>query len=222
MAETKLSVFKKFADLNEAKEVAFILAEKGIEVQLADNSPALDITFSGNTLDNQIELKIPAEDFRKAKDLLFSELDIKIEEIDPDYYLLDFSTEELRDLLLKCDEWGEYDVLLARKILASKGEDTSDARMEEWKMQRLEELAKPEKIPFMWIVIGYLMCFLGGLLGVFIGYLIWHQQKTLPNGQKVYTYREYDRKQGRKMFWLGLAMLSIVTLYKLLIGPLYL
>lgn len=222
MSESQLSVFKRFNDLSEAQKLAEILKDKGFDVELADNSPALDITFSGNTLDNQIELKIPGADFRKAKDLLFSELDINLEEIDPDYYLLDFSNEELQDILLKCDEWGEYDVLLARKILASKGEDTSDARMEEWKMQRLQELAKPEKIKFMWIVIGYLMSLLGGLLGVIIGYIIWHQQKTLPNGQKVYIYTEYDRKQGRKMFWIGLTMLSIITLYKLLVGPLYL
>ena len=130
MSESQLSVFKRFNDLSEAQKLAEILKDKGFDVELADNSPALDITFSGNTLDNQIELKIPGADFRKAKDLLFSELDINLEEIDPDYYLLDFSNEELQDILLKCDEWGEYDVLLARKILASKGEDTSDGDCE--------------------------------------------------------------------------------------------
>ena len=46
--------------------------------------------------------------------------------------------------------------------------------------------------------MGYFFTIIGGLLGIFIGYSLFTVKKTLPNGKKVYSYSENDRKHGHQ------------------------
>lgn len=216
MAEQDFSVFKKFSDARRAQEVARVFNQHNIEVRLVDNSPAVDLTFTGNTLLNQVELKLLPADFARARKVLEEQVEVDLEEVDESYYLLAFSNEELLEVLLKSDEWGEFDYLLAKKILKDRGLEVNEDLISSLKKQRIQDLAKPEEGQRPWILVGYLLSFIGGFLGIFIGWFLWTQKKTLPNGDKVYTYSEGDRKHGRNMFVIGLIIFPIVFGLRLL------
>ncbi len=218
MMEPNYSVFKRFSDFNQAQEVAKTLKDNNIQVRLINNSPPVDSTFFGNTHQPQLELKIPSTEFEKAQMILERSLDIDLDTVDKEHYLFEFTDDELKELLSKQDEWGEFDISLARKILNSRGEEISDDQITILRQKRINELAEPEKTGKVWLVIGYLSSVLGGLLGVFMGYFIWSQQKTLPNGTRVYSYTASDRKHGRNMLLIGIIVFPLWLIYAFLIA----
>jgi len=210
------SIFRKFSTLEQAKELEAILNGKGIKSILADNAPPVDVTFSGNTLQNEIEIRIKQSDFKEAEQILEQDAENLINEVDKDYYLFDFTDNELYDILLKSDEWNKFDYTLAQKILTARGKSIDKSLLNSLEKQRLDDLAKPEGGQKPWIIVGYLFSLLGGFLGLIIGYFLWTQQKTLPNGQKVYSYKENDRKQGKYIFFIGLIFFPLFLIWKIL------
>jgi len=210
------SIFRKFPTLEQAKEIEFMLNEKGIETVLANNIPPVDITFSGNTLQNEIEIRIKQSDFKSAEDILEKNAEKIIDQIDKDYYLFEFTNEELYEILLKSDEWSSFDYTLSQKILEQRGKSIDKDLLTSLKNERIKELAKPEGNQKPWILCGYAFSILGGFLGLIIGYFLWTSKKTLPNGQKVYSYSENDRKQGKYIFFIGLIIAPIVLIIKVI------
>ncbi|OOV16979.1 hypothetical protein [Flavobacterium sp. LM4] len=211
-----LTVFQSFPTLSQAREVESLLNENNIKTVLADNIPPLDVTFSGSTLQNQYEIKIDLSDFEKAGAVIEKDAENILDKIDPDYYLLSFTNEELYEVLLKSDEWNIFDYKLAQKILKSRGKSIDSEMLASLKKQRLEILAKPDENQKPWILAGYLFSFLGGGIGIVIGYSLWTSKKTLPNGDRVYSYNETDRKHGKTIFIIGLIVFPLALILKIL------
>ncbi|WP_299436427.1 hypothetical protein [uncultured Maribacter sp.] len=208
------SIFRKFPTLEQATELKDLLNENGIESILADNVPPVDVTFSGSTLNNQVEIRIKQSDFKKAEEILEQNAEELIDQIDKDYYLFEFTDEELYEVLLKSDEWNAFDYTLAQKILKQRGKSVDKELLNSLKNERLKDLAKPEGNQKPWIIGGYVFSILGGFLGLIIGYFLWTSKKTLPNGQKVYSYSENDRKHGKYIFYIGLIIAPTAMLLK--------
>jgi hypothetical protein len=209
------SIFKKFPTLEQANELKELLKENGIESLLSDNIPTVDDTFTGNTLQNEFEVIIKQSDFKKASEILEKNAENLIDQIDKDYYLFEFTDEELYEILLKSDEWNEFDYTLAQKILKQRGKSVDKELLNSLKNERLKDLAKPEENQKPWIIAGYIFSLLGGFLGLIIGYTLWTFKKTLPNGQKVYSYSANDRKHGKYIFYIGLLIVPITLLLKI-------
>lgn len=214
--EENYSIFKKFPTVEEANELKILLKMNGINAVLADNIPPVDITFSGSTLQNEFEIRIRQSEFKKAEQVLEENAEVLIDQVDKDYYLFEFSDEELYELLLKSDEWSAFDYSLAQKILAQRGKPVDKDLLDSLKEQRLKDLAKPEGNQKSWIVAGYIFSFLGGLLGLAIGYFLWTSKKILPDGQKVYSYSKNDRKHGKYIFYIGLIITPIAVFSKVI------
>jgi len=208
------SIFRKFPTLEQATELKDLLNENGIDSILADNVPSVDVTFSGSTLNNQVEIRIKQSDFKKAEEILEKNAEELIDQIDKDYYLFEFTNEELYEVLLKSDEWNAFDYTLAQKILKQRGKSVDKELLNSLKNERLKDLAKPEGNQKPWIIGGYIFSILGGFLGLIIGYFLWTSKKTLPNGQKVYSYSENDRKHGKYIFYIGLIIAPTAMLLK--------
>ncbi|WPO79857.1 hypothetical protein [Flavobacterium sp. KACC 22761] len=208
--------FKNFQTRIQAKEVEILLNNNNIKTVLADNIAPVDITFSGSTLQNQYEIKIDPADFAKAQEILEKDTENLLNQVDKDYYLLSFSDEELYDVLLKSDEWNVFDYKLAQKLLTERGKNIDSEMLASLKKERLQTLAKPEEPQKSWITAGYIFSLLGGFLGIIIGYLLWTSKKTLPNGERIYSYNENDRKHGKTIFILGTIIFPLVLLIKIL------
>lgn len=120
-----------------------------------------------------------------------------LDKIDKKYYLFSFTNDELYEILIKSDEWNPFDYKLAQKLLINRGEKVDAEMLDSLKKERLKVLAKPEQNQNSWIVAGYLFSFLGGGVGIIIGYSLWSSKKTLPNGERIYSYKSVDRKHGK-------------------------
>ncbi|MBX2827465.1 MAG: hypothetical protein KTR22_04850 [Flavobacteriaceae bacterium] len=199
-----------------ALELANTLQEHQIETQIGDNSAPVDSTFGGSSLQYNIEVRIPKEDFEKAEEILKKEAEIAIETVDKDYYLFSFEDDELYDILLKPDEWNEFDYVLSQQILKKRGKPVDQELLDSLKKRRLEDLAKPEGNQTAWIYVGYLFAILGGFLGLVIGYLLWKSKKTLPNGEKVYSYSDKDRKHGQTILIISLVIFPLTLIWRAL------
>jgi len=210
------SIFKQFPTIEQAKEVQLLLNENNIETVIGDNVPPVDITFTGDTLRNEIEIRIKQSDFEKAHIIIEKENEISIEDVDQDYYLLQFTNEELYEILLKSDEWGAFDYSLAQKLLIQRGKSVDKELLSALKKERIKDLSKPEENQKPWIIAGYLFAVLGGFLGLIIGYSLWTSKKRLPNGQRIYSYLPNDRNHGKYIFFIGLVVFPIGLLLKTL------
>lgn len=204
--------FQKFNLKEDAVELATFLRESQIEYRIEDTSSGLDGNFGNSELSKDYLIKLKKEDFEKADVLLLQLSSNLVETIDRDHYLHEFRDDELKEIIVKKDEWSHLDFLLAQKILKERGQEILPEEIEKHRKQRLEDLAKPEEHQRTWIVIGYFLAFLGGFLGIFIGWYLKTHRKTLPNGDRVFNYTESDRRHGGRililslfflMFWIG-------------------
>lgn len=216
--EEEYSIFKKYPTLEQASELKKLLDSEGIESVLGDNIPPVDVTFSGSTLQHEFEVRIKPSDFGKAEDLLEQQAENIIDQVDKDYYLFDFTDEELYEILLKSDEWNEFDYTLAQKILSKRGKSVDKPLLNSLKNERIKQLAKPEENQRSWIVAGYIFAFLGGILGIIIGYFLWTAKKTLPNGEKVYSYSENDRKHGKYIFIISVIIFPFALVLRVFVN----
>ena len=214
--DNRFSIFRKYSTLEEAQSLIKLLNDNNIEAILDDNIPPVDVTFVGNTLNHEFEVRIKTTDFDKAEALLIKQEDVSLEEIDTDYYLFSFTDEELYDILLKSDEWSAFDYSLAQKILVSRGKSVDTALLKSLKNKRLKELAKSESNQKPWIVSGYIFAFLGGFLGLIIGYFLWTSKKTLPNGQKVYSYTSNNRMHGKFIFFISIIVFPVSFIIRII------
>lgn len=212
--QEEYSIFKKYPTLEQATELKELLDKEGIDAVLGDNIPPVDVTFSGSTVQHEFEVRIKPSDFGKAEVFLEQQAENLIDQVDKNYYLFDFTDEELYEILLKSDEWNEFDYTLAQKILSQRGKSIDKALLNSLKKERLKQLAQPEESQRAWIILGYVFAFLGGLLGIVIGYFLWTAKKTLPNGAKVYSYSEKDRRQGKYIFIIALIVLPVALILR--------
>lgn len=209
------TTFKKFPDAALAKEIQQLLLDKGIECLFIDNSSTLGSSFSGDLL-KEYEIQVHQDDFENALAIVEANAANMLAEVPEDYYLLTFTNEELYEVLVKRDEWNEFDYLLAIHLLEQRGKTIDEQHIKDMQKKRLDELARPEKNHTGWIVVGYICAFAGGIFGITTGYVLWTSQKTLPDGNKVYTYTESDRAHGKIIFILGIIILALCASVKLL------
>jgi hypothetical protein len=214
--EPEFITYQKFDDVALADELAGQLDNHRIENHIIEESRTFDPGFRfNNTLQTDWAVKIKSVDFEKVNQLLKDDEAEDITKIDKDYYLFSFSDDELMEVITKADEWSPFDFVLARKILADRSKPVSDEAIATINGKRIEDLKVPDAPQTYWIVIGYICAFGGGLLGIFIGWFLTTYKKTLPNGERVYGYNENDRKQGRRIMYIGIVVLTIGVVYRL-------
>ncbi|GAA4837221.1 hypothetical protein [Algivirga pacifica] len=215
MEEKEFITYRTFFSLEEAEVFALPLRTESVPYKIIDISGTYDIVGYTNTRP-EIHLQLHPENFVQADRIMEKEAELHLEEIDPSYYLFEFSDEELIEVLLKPDEWGALDYRLAHKILAKRGQVMTPQLLEYLKEQRLNKLRAPEDITTSWIVSGYLLTFFGGIMGIILGQYWRYARKTLPNGERVLLYNNQIRKHGLFLMGIGGVILSILLLLFLL------
>jgi Rps23 Pro-64 3,4-dihydroxylase Tpa1-like proline 4-hydroxylase len=195
--------YQMFHVQQEAESLKDFLIEKGIDCFVKDTTPRFDPSFANNESQKEFRVMVLPEDFDRANQAQLAYYQQFVEEIDADYYLLDFTDEELFTILEEPDKWSKYDFVASQKILADRGRTIDQEQIQKLKEQRLEQLAKPEDKQGFWVFVAYFCSFLGGFLGILIGYhFCWHK-KSLPNGNQVFAYTNNIRKHGYYVFVIG-------------------
>jgi hypothetical protein len=195
--------YKKFKSSQEALYLLSFLVAHKIEYRMEDIPQAIDLPSGGAELEDKVEVKLKPEDFEVVDKLLSNEAIQDIDEVDKDYYLFEFSDEELTDIVINFDEWSTSDYNLAQKILKERGKEIPKEKVDEYREKKLELLRKPVAGSKGWLVVGYIFAVLGGIIGIFMGWSIITSRKTLPNGEVLFVYDTQTRKYGKYMFYIG-------------------
>jgi hypothetical protein len=164
--EPDLITFKTFNDLGLANVLTELLDQHDIPHHMEENSASFNPAFISNELTKVYEVKIKGEDFTRVNELLKEQETDDINQVEKDYYLFDFTNEELLDILAKADEWSPFDYQLAHKILTERGVEISDKTLADLTKSRIEELKKPEPAQNSWVIIGYIFALAGGVIGL--------------------------------------------------------
>lgn len=194
-------VYQTFSSKELAIELTNLLSENNIIFKTEVFNATFDSAFTNNSNKDYV-VKINPSDFEKVDALLLESMKDEINNVNDNYYLLQFSNEELFDLLRRRDEWSQFDVLLAKKILQSKNIEFSIEQENKIKAERLAELSKPKELSKSYYYSGIIFSFFGGFLGLLIGLDILTSKKTLPNGNKVHVYSLNDRKKGKEIIYI--------------------
>lgn len=196
-------VFQRFSDPGLADEMAGLLREKGFECLIEKDSRFFDPSFTNNDFDPTISLKLKGQDFVSAHEALEQYYEKENIAVDETYYLNEFSDDELMNIIKQPDEWGAFDYFLAKKILQQRGRKITETDTALWRQRRTELLAQPERQSSFWIYIGYVLAIAGAFFGLVIGWMLVTSKKTIPDGRRVFSYNEQDRKHGRRIMWIS-------------------
>ena len=198
--EDNFATYRKFIFKDDALDLIEILKEHKIDFILSDNSSRLDSTFGNDDNTKQFALKIERANFKKVEELEENLISKSLDNVNKDYYLFEFSDEELIEIVLKSEEWNKFDYLLAQKILKERGKEVNLDLIKAINKRRIDDLKTEEASPKWLIYIGYLFSVLGGFIGIFIGLYLMNYKKTLPNGETIYGFGTEDRKSGKNVF----------------------
>jgi hypothetical protein len=207
---SRYTSYEKFFSPDQAQPVIAILKENNIPYEFASIKQNVDQVIAGGGPAYLYEIKIPASQFNAANRVLRENIQVNLDEVDPEYYLFSFDDFELIEILKKPDEWGRLDYAIARIILESRGIAYTNDELEALWKSRIETLARPEQEGRGWVLAGRFFALMGGFFGVLIGLVLIQSTKTLPDGRKVYTYDEETRKQGKTILYISLIVTAIV------------
>ena len=210
------SIFRKSINKSVIEEIASVLEKHSIEYTIIDNKKDFDPNFVANPSKIEYQIIIFRDNFEIANQALSQYYSHNIT-IPEGYYLLEYSDEDLKEILIKKDEWNEFDYELTKKILKDRGEEITQHEIDLINNKRLESLKNEYENPQEvknYIIIGYIFAFVGCLLSMVWGMLMFVSyaiaiaiiklKKQLPNGERVYFFNEKDRKHGKRILILSL------------------
>ena len=197
--------FKTYPNVKEAKEVKRFLNENNVTSLLRDNFDCLDNITIGQ---NMYELQVKASHFDTAVKLLEERCEKMAEQVEGGHYLCSYTNSKLYDILITKDEREMFEYKLAKKLLAERGKPTDNQFIENIKAEKQKLKARPHINQAINIFAGYLLALLGGFAGIVIGYLMWNSQKQMPNGIKLYSHTEAERRHGKIIFGIGILIFA--------------
>ena len=203
-----LKTYMSLTDAESASEITSILTKNKIPFKIQDTGKDFDASFSMNKASKSILILLHSNDFERANAVVDTELILDENTIDKEHFLYGFSNDELLDVIKNSEEWHPLDVKLAKQLLEQNKIQINETEIADFKKEKVAESFKPEKSDITTILIGYVFSITGGLIGLGITFFLINSKKTLPTGEKIYTYCKSDRSHGFKM--LILSSISIV------------
>lgn len=223
---TQLLTFQKFNDPELAATICEQLQANNITCEVTKETASFDPSYANNDFQSNIHLRLPQADFEKAHKILETFYQQQLDNVDKDYYLFSFTNDELLDIVKHPDEWGHFDLALAKKLLAEHGQQIPENVLE----KRIVQLSKGDSVDIGWIVFAYIVAISGCIAGTFtsfvsgfygsigaglFGIILAFVKKTLPNGEQTWLFEKDSRTHGKRILIIASISLA-VWIYKLL------
>ncbi len=174
--------YMSFIDADSSLELTALLEKNDIPYILQDTKSDFDPSMSLNEANKPYLIQIQEEDREKVDQLVKNSYDIS--KVNKDHFLYIFSDNELIDVLKNEEEWHPLDVLFAKKLVQEKNIIIDNIEISSHQEKKRQKLYAHEKLPKYTILIAYLICFAGGMLGFAITVFLIVSKKTLPSGEK--------------------------------------
>lgn len=191
----ELLTYAKFHTNDELATVTTILDKASIAYTVEKEKNLLDKIYVGESYDPMIALKIANTDFITVNTLMVNSVEIDIDSINKDYYLLHFSIAELREVLEHPYDWNYFDQAFAKYLLAQQQMAAP--------VGATEIDYEPIDLGIQWFILEYLLSIVMVYAGIVIGGITLLAYKTLPNGKKVAIYNRQVRNHGKLMIVIG-------------------
>jgi hypothetical protein len=193
--------YMSFIDADSSLELTALLEKNDIPYILQDTKSDFDPSMSLNEANKPYLIQIQEEDREKVDQLVKESYDIS--KVNKEHFLYSFSDDELIDVLKNEEEWHPLDVLLAKKLIQEKNIIIDEKKITSHQEEKRLKLFNYEKLPKYTIPIAYLICFAGGMLGFAIAIFLIVSKKTLPSGEKMYSYNPSVRRHAKIMLILS-------------------
>lgn len=119
--EPEFITYQKFTDAALANALIEQLDEHGIEYATDEELSGFDASVSLGSTQVHYVVKIKGEDFEYVNAQLKADDATHLEGVEADYYLFDFTNDELKELITNPEEYSDLDIVIARRILAKRG-----------------------------------------------------------------------------------------------------
>jgi len=123
---------------------------------------------------------------------------------------------ELTEIFINANDYNPDFVRLAEEELNSRKVNLYGAKQIKASVREVETVEFKNGKPGspLYIFFCFILCLLGGLLGIYAGY-IYSQSKTQNSaGEKFYVYDEQTRHLGKIMMWLGIGVALFLSLQR--------
>lgn len=116
----------------------------------------------------------------------------------------DYSTEELKAIVLNPDDWHKEFIIKAEEELSKRGSEIAKAEIDAERAEKIRKHQLGTEPPktvyyFMWF-----FSILGGYFGIIGGYFYWRGTEKGIDGKRYFTYTKKYRNRGYYMFLIGL------------------
>jgi hypothetical protein len=208
--------FKLFTDKAAAEDFADVLKQNNIDYRIDEDALTFDASFANDPLAKDYVIAIKQPDFIAAS-LAYDEYFAKrLGAVPDDYYLLQFSDEELEEILARPDEWGAFDYQLAQELLRKRGVEITNEKRDRLKVDRYYALAQPEGEAVTNIVGYYIVSIFFFPVGWIIGWTWGYSKKQMPDGYRVYAYNETVRNHGRIILLISIILPLFAAISKMI------
>ena len=178
-------------------QISEILNSNDIDFIIENTKPTVDITFTNSGAFDYI-LKVKKSQLEDALKLLESSSpDNSINDI---HYMDSFTDDELIEVISMPDDWEKNDVEYAKKLIKKKEIVIDEKKIKETQQKVISELIEPIKAKPILIVIGYILSFLGGWLGLVIAVHLRYKKRDEGNEDTIFYYDKKSRSHGESMF----------------------
>ncbi len=193
----------------EAQELVKLFTAANIECIIEAERDPLDKVYAGDSLDPFIAVKIPHDYFEKANKVMQQQAQSQLDDINPDYYLFNFTNDELLDVLKDPNEWNYLDQALAKKLLAERKVDIP--------VNTVDLISAPAFTPYRLgtatLIVEYVASILFAFAGIFIGVFTLVAYKALKDGSKVKMYDHETRTNATIMLCIGVVRTFYYYIY---------
>ncbi len=203
-------LIREYRDQESLLDMQAHLEEADIPYSVFDTVSRFDVTFSYDHSRRSFQLLVPQHFADRARRVCETVEAAIIEQLPPDYYLFDFSDEELKSLIIKPFEWSPLDVTLARQILKQRGIDPDSEELVQNENAAKTAFDAPERLGNLSLFFGYLFAAMGGLIGIAFIIYIFTSKKTTHDGAKI---KRFDKRTYQHAIYMILTFLVSTCLF---------
>jgi hypothetical protein len=218
----EFAVYQRFNRQEDMLAVVDVLKSNNILVRHASEEKGewREATIIGSPLQPKFWIEIPANQFEKANFMLQEAAEELVnEEYLREHPFSDYSREELEEVLLEETYWSAESVVVARRLLFSRGYDVDLAKIRQEAQEKMTAEYTPKFGNKLVIIIFSLFGAFAGLsilftalliaLGVLLYYVIGSRRD--PKGNKHPAYDSSTKQFG----WIGLSLVVICSVFGL-------
>ncbi|MEY4926404.1 MAG: hypothetical protein RI894_840 [Bacteroidota bacterium] len=205
--KTFLVPFKICISAETAENMAALLRENNVACRIEYPNTHFSPVNYGDASTGVYRLMLANEsDFLRAENALLTIKEAEIAALPADYYLLKFSDEQLYQVLIESDDWGEFDQALAATLLEKRDVAIDADKISTAKAARKNAMQQ-DRISKATLALGFLLALMGNpiSLAMMIAYSV--SKKKTGNGVSFYRYDDFTRTT---VLWIGVVWLIMV------------